>query len=559
MANYPDVDLPVGDDLIDIVKLNNKFDSAKDAKKHKVTRWRRNEELYSGQILKPFNLPKYKSRIEPNFIHSILETIYSILTDRNPKVDVMPKREDQVDSSRIAQEAIENEMSNAKANRAVANMKRDGLLYGNGFLKVAIEEGVINYSVPDPYTVFIDPLATSIEDAKCVIFATPQYVSDIKDQYGKKVPAEGTLNEYKSFVKDTQKYATDRVNFGDLEAKGPQENMNDNDYGGGQALVKEAWYWENDRLMLATWSGKTLLQKTEAPYDFIPLVCFQNYQDAHSIWGKGEPEIIESLAVGTSISLSQAMDNLIYHGNPAVVMSKSMAKTSGNRPTDKPGQVYYTGGPHESVTRLPAGNISASSLPLAESMMKMTDIVSGVHDITQGRNPSGVTASRAIQQLQEASQQIIRTKEREVGQDAIISMYRLTLNLLVNNYEQPINVRRITETGYEFEQVNPYDLSQDLDFKYIPGSSMPESRANRFDQALDLVQLGLLDQEKFWRWTQKDISKEILEEMLEQKKQQQEALQQQQQIMETSTDEDEIMNAQLAMRQLMGMNDEQPA
>ena len=558
MANYPDVDLLVGDDLIDIVKLNNKFDSAKDAKKHKVTRWRRNEELYSGQMLKPFNLPKYKSRIEPNFVHSILETIYSILTDRNPKVDVMPKREDQVDSARIAQEAIENEMANAKANRAVANMKRDGLLYGNGFLKVAIEEGVINYSVPDPYTVFIDPLATSIEDAKCVIFATPQYVSDIKAQYGKKVPAEGALNEYKSFVKSSGKYGDEKVRFEEIESVGSQEDKMDNDYGGGQALVKEAWYWENDRLMLATWSGKTLLQKTEAPYDFIPLVCFQNYQDAHSIWGKGEPEIIESLAVGTSISLSQAMDNLIYHGNPAVVMSKSMAKTAGNRPTDKPGQVYYTGGPHESVTRLPAGNISASSLPLAESMMKMTDIVSGVHDITQGRNPSGVTASRAIQQLQEASQQIIRTKEREVGQDAIISMYRLTLNLLVNNYEQPINIRRITETGYEFEQVNPYDLSQDLDFKYIPGSSMPESRANRFDQALDLVQLGLLDQEKFWRWTQKDISKEILEEMLEQKKQQQLAMQQQQQIMETSTDEDEIMNAQLAMRQIMGMNDEQP-
>ena len=423
MANYPDVDLLVGDDLIDIVKLNNKFDSAKDAKKHKVTRWRRNEELYSGQILKPFNLPKYKSRIEPNFIHSILETIYSILTDRNPKVDVMPKREDQVDSARIAQEAIENEMANAKANRAVANMKRDGLLYGNGFLKVAIEEGVINYSVPDPYTVFIDPLATSIEDAKCVIFATPQYVSDIKAQYGKKVPAEGALNEYKSFVKSSGKYGDEKVRFEEIESVGSQEDKMDNDYGGGQALVKEAWYWENDRLMLATWSGKTLLQKTEAPYDFIPLVCFQNYQDAHSIWGKGEPEIIESLAVGTSISLSQAMDNLIYHGNPAVVMSKSMAKTAGNRPTDKPGQVYYTGGPHESVTRLPAGNISASSLPLAESMMKMTDIVSGVHDITQGRNPSGVTASRAIQQLQEASQQIIRTKEREVGQDAIISMY----------------------------------------------------------------------------------------------------------------------------------------
>ena len=253
------------------------------------------------------------------------------------------------------------------------------------------------------------------------------------------------------------------------------------------------------------------------------------------------------------------MDNLIYHGNPAIVMSKAMAKTSGNRPTDKPGQIFYTGGPHESVQRLPAGNISSSSIPMADSMMKMTDIVSGVHDITQGRNPSGVTASRAIQQLQEASQQIIRTKEREVGQDAIISMYRITLQLLVNNYEQPINIRRITDTGYEFDQVNPYELSEDLDFKYIPGSSMPESRANRFDQALDLVQLGLLDQEKFWRWTQKDISKEILEEMLEQKRQREEAIQQQVQIMNTSTDEDEIMDAQLKYREMMGMNDEQEA
>ena len=556
---YPDVDLNEGEDLDQIRKLEVKFESSKNAKKHKINRWRRNEELYNGQMLKPFNLPKYKSRIEPNFVHSILETIYSIMTDRNPKVDIMPKREDQVDSARIAQEAMENEMANAKANRAVANMKRDGLLYGNGFIKITIEDGVINYSVPDPYTVFIDPLATSIEDAKCVIFATPQYILDIEDKYGKKVPPEGTLNEYKSFVKSSGRYGDEKVRFEQIESIGPQEDNLDNEYGGGQALVKEAWYYEDEEISVATWCGKTLLQKTKSPYKFIPLVCFQNYQDAHTVWGKGEPEIVESLVVGTSISLSQAMDNLIYHGNPAIVMSKAMAKTSGNRPTDKPGQIFYTGGPHESVQRLPAGNISSSSIPMADSMMKMTDIVSGVHDITQGRNPSGVTASRAIQQLQEASQQIIRTKEREVGQDAIISMYRITLQLLVNNYEQPINIRRITDTGYEFDQVNPYELSEDLDFKYIPGSSMPESRANRFDQALDLVQLGLLDQEKFWRWTQKDISKEILEEMLEQKRQREEAIQQQVQIMNTSTDEDEIMDAQLKYREMMGMNDEQEA
>ena len=103
----------------------------------------------------------------------------------------------------------------------------------------------------------------------------------------------------------------------------------------------------------------------------------------------------------------------------------------------------------------------------------------------------------------------------------------------------------------------PYDLDSDMDFKYVPGSSMPESRASRFDQAIDLLQLGLLDQEKFWRWTQKDISKEILDEILEQKQAQMMQMQQDAQIMQESEDPDEITNAKLRMREMMGMG-EQP-
>ena len=261
-----------------------------------------------------------------------------------------------------------------------------------------------------------------------------------------------------------------------------------------------------------------------------------------------------ALAVGTAILLSQGIDNIIYHGNPAMVMSKSLAKEVGNRPSDKPGKIYYTYGPHEQIQRLDAGNMSSSTLPMSETLIRMTDTVSGVHDITQGRNPSGVTASRAIQQLQEASQQVIRAKEREVGTDAIIDLYRQTLSLLHSNYEEAINVRKFSQdgAGYEFTEIMPYDIDVDMDFKYVPGSSLPESRASRMDQAMDLIQLGLLDPEKFWRWTQKDISQEILDEILEQKKQMMQQMQQDMQTMEQSTDPSEIENAQLRLREGMG-------
>jgi hypothetical protein len=440
-------------------------------------------------------------------------------------------------------------------------MKRDGLIYGNGFIKFSMQEDELSVTVPDIYTVFIDPLATNLQDAKCIVFATPAYVEDIKENFGKTVQPEGKMNEYRSFIKNDEKYATKSVNLQELETQSPLDRPEVSDYRGGQALLKESFYKTDNGWRLATWAGKTLLQDTESPFNFLPVVMFQNYQNAHTIWGKGEPEVIESLVVGSSIALSQGMDNLIYHGNPAIVMSKSLAKTQGNRPSDKPGQVFYVNGPHERIERMSAGNISASTLPMAQSMIQLADTVSGVHDITQGRNPSGVTASRAIQQLQEASQQVIRAKEREVGTDAIIDAYKITLQMLSYNFSKVISIRRYAEdgSGYEFNHIAPYDIDPDMDFRYIPGSSLPESRASRFDQAIDLIQMGLIDQEQFWRWTQKDISKEILEGLIQQKQAQMAQMQQEMDIMQNSTDEDEIMDAILRQREGSGIGQETDA
>ena len=90
--------------------MERMFTASKRSRAHKVPRWRRNEELYNGDFFKPFKLPKYKTRVVANSIHSIVETVYSILTDRPPKVDIMPKTEDQVERAKLAQEAVEYEM-----------------------------------------------------------------------------------------------------------------------------------------------------------------------------------------------------------------------------------------------------------------------------------------------------------------------------------------------------------------------------------------------------------------------------------------------------------------
>lgn len=563
---YPDIDtgdyVNADSDRARVVELEKMFTASRDARRHRVAKWRRAEELYQGKILAPFGLPKYKSKIEPNIIHSVIETSYAIFTDRNPVVDVMPRREDQIQQAKMAQEILHYTMSKKKAQRAVNNMKRDGLLYGNGYIKIAVIDDEIEFICCDPFTVFIDPLATNLQDAKCVTFATPSYVDDVMDTYGKKVTPEGAMNEYMSFVKHDEKYASDKATSADiLKEISPTDSKKksaDSLYRGGQVILKESWYYRGSELWLSTWCGNILLQDKKSPYPFIPLVTFQNYQSGHTIYGKGEPEVIESLAVGASIALSQAMDNLVASTNPAMVMSKSLAKTQGNRPSDKPGQVYYVNSPADIIQRLPAASISPASLPMAETMMSLADTISGIHEVSRGFNPTGVTAGKAIQQLQEASQQIIRAKEREVGTEAVVELYRMTLHLLAKNYSKPISIRRRAEdgTGYEFIKVQPYNLDPDMDFHYVPGSAMPESRANRMDQAIDLLQLGLLDQESFWLWTQRDITQDKLDEIAKARAEKQQALQAEMDTISNSTDEDEILDSLLRSREISGMGQE---
>ena len=534
--------------------LNKMFDSASTARKAFVSRARRNEELYKGDFLKPFNLPSYRSRIEPNIVHSIVETMISILTDRPAKVDILPKSEEQLISAAKAQEAVEWVLREKKAQRAINSMKRDMLTYGNGFLKIAIINDKIDFIVPDVYSVLVDPLATNLDNISCCIFATPTYVDDIKAKYGKDVPVEGKLDQYKSFVKNDEKWGTDRLNVSDMD-NSYGGDKGEVDYRGGQALLREAWYYKDGKLRLSTWVGKILLQDEDAPYDFIPLVMAKNYPSAHSFYGKGEPEVVESLAVGSSIALSQGMDNLILQGNPVVIMSKSLAKIPSNRISDKPGNVMYVNGPHERIDRLPAGNISASTLPLAQSLIGLADQVSGVHDVTKGMTPGSVTASRAISQLNEASQTIIRNKEREVGNDAIVDMYKIILNLLAKNYPKTINIRSYAKdgSGFEFSKIQPYDLDPDVDFKFIPGSSLPESRASRRDEAINFLQLGLFDESDFWRWQAgDDLTREKLEEIAQMRAAQQQQMEQEMDILSNSTDEDEIMDSLLRRRELTG-------
>ena len=555
---YPDIDLEQydSDEVKLISKLENMLSVSKKAREGLVKKMRRSKELFDGKILQPFNLPKYKSRIEPSIVNSTILNLLSVLTDRRAKIDIMPKRSTQIDSAKQAQDIMDCFYNDKKLDKAINIMKFDGLLYGNGYIKMAIKNDDIEFTNPDPFGVYFDPLATGIEEAKCLIFSNVAYVDDIKNDYGKDVKPEGEVNSKDTFVKDDYS-VTENVTDKTMKNLSPISEMSPNiNYRGGQVLLKECWYYEGEKLKLATWANKTLLQNEDAPYPFFPLVTFINDGTGHSIYGTPEASKLESLVVGASIALSQNMDNMILHANPAIVMSKSLAKSQGNRPSDKPGQVFFIDNASQTIQRLPGGNSNASTLPMAQTLIELADKTSSIHEVSRGIVSGSITAGKAIQALQEASSQVARKKERDIGNDALVSLYEKTIFILKNNLSKQIEVRQTSEdgSGYQFLTINPYDLDEDLEYKYVIGSMMPESRVARFDQAIDLMQLGLLDEEEFWRWTQSDITKDKLNTLAKEKAMKEQQMQQEMDVLSNSTDEDEIMDSLLRQRNLSGMD-----
>jgi hypothetical protein len=88
------------------------------------------------------------------------------------------------------------------------------------------------------------------------------------------------------------------------------------------------------------------------------------------------------------------------------------------------------------VERVAAPPVPPQLFEIYHTLMELADTQSGVHDVTQGRKPTGVTAAQAIETLQEAAQTRIRLKERNL----LVSLQRLgrlVISRMLQYYTEP--------------------------------------------------------------------------------------------------------------------------
>lgn len=513
----------------------SKFKQAYIAKAPLMDKWKEYMSAYKGTYFQNKNLPDYKSNEISNHVFSTIETIRPIMTDNNPKFLAVPSTPAGMEFSADVQTALDYEWDREKMSLKLPAQLIPMLVYGNAVWFVQWdgkdgEYGNISIKPVDPFNIFPDPLAESIDNSEFLVYATYRNANQIKQQFPEKASAiEGS-----------------RITMSELVA----ERDNNDTQDANQVLILEMWCrdwvtmdetvegkkqlkYPKGRVITCLPELGILLSDKKNPYKDgkFPFVLMKNYDIPFEFWGVGEVEQVMSPQHYVNELTNQIIDNAKNTANMQWIIDKNSGIGQGKL-TNRPGLV---------IRKTPGSEVRRDTPPAMPSYVReqievlKKDIqdISGVFDSLKGEQQGSVTAASAILALQEASQARIRLKiklmEASLSELAQIVYSRMQQFWKLDRWVRVTDV----EGNPSFREIGAQVLSNDYDLKVMAGSTMPVNRNAMLDLMIRLAQtngedgLPLVDRKAVLEFLPTGDKKAITDRFAELQAQQQQAQQQQ--------------------------------
>lgn len=518
----------------------SKFKQAYVAKAPLMDKWKEYMSAYKGTYFQNKNLPDYKSNEISNHVFSTIETIRPIMTDNNPKFLAVPSTPQGMEFSADVQTALDYEWDREKMSLKLPAQLIPMLVYGNAVWFVQWdgkdgEYGNISIKPVDPFNIFPDPLAESIDNSEFLVYATYRNANQIKQQFPEKASAiEGS-----------------RITMSELVA----ERDNNDTQDANQVLILEMWCrdwvtmdesvegekqlkYPKGRVITCLPELGILLSDKKNPYKDgkFPFVLMKNYDIPFEFWGVGEVEQVMSPQHYVNELTNQIIDNAKNTANMQWIIDKNSGIGQGKL-TNRPGLV---------IRKTPGSEVRRDTPPAMPSYVReqievlKKDIqdISGVFDSLKGEQQGSVTAASAILALQEASQARIRLKiklmEASLSELAQIVYSRMQQFWKLDRWVRVTDV----EGNPSFREIGAQVLSNDYDLKVMAGSTMPVNRNAMLDLMIRLAQtngedgLPLVDRKAVLEFLPTGDKKAITDRFAELQAQQQQLQQEQQMQMQ---------------------------
>lgn len=189
----------------------------------------------------------------------------------------------------------------------------------------------------------------------------------------------------------------------------------------------------------------------------------------------------------------------IIESKNAMARPRLMAERGSIDPTkitSAPGQVILYEAGFNPPTNLPMEALPNYVMQELDRTLSDWADISGIHEVSQGQVPAGVTAATAISYLQEQDETKLAYTVASI-EEAMQKVAHLTLLYVQQYWTAPRALKVIGLDGsFDYLAFKGSDLRDNTDIQIEAGSALPTSRAAKQAFLLDLFKLGAISPEQ---------------------------------------------------------------
>ena len=434
-------------------RLDRYWNSAEGARKEVDWKWFNYDLWVSGnhyakwdkntqQITSPSRIDG-RPKIVINKVYTTLRSVRSYALQNKPKPNVTPYNltPETVDQAQKLNKYLEYLHDHLHLAGALRSTFWHALKYSTGFWQVLWneEEQEIEVNVIDPYDLYWDPTARSVNEARYCVLAVRRNLEDLKEDPKYKDADWDGVDGDRQLSASSLKSRLLKYERGETYSNADKKDAT--------VIVKEFWYKEGGKVMLCTKVGSKIIRKSfDTGLNRIPFFRLASDIEPLSMYGQGW--------VKNLIPLNRLLERLESSG-----AEYNELVNKGKYVSDKNAGVKIINNEHGQIIEKKRGfEVTGLNIPRIDGAFLFNQItnanryiedIGAMHDASLGRIPSGAQSGVAIELLMEGdsnnlSELIANTSE------FLEEVYEYILFLASEKYQFIRNVTTTSNTG-EFE------------------------------------------------------------------------------------------------------------
>ncbi len=458
---------------------------------------RRADKYWEGDVNKPEDENDIGSNT--NIIHSNVEGQVAMMMEQNIAISTVPVSPADIPFADTVTKVLEFIKDKNRLFRKLDIHERRREKYGTGILRVTFNPDALSgYGLPQidvcsPENIFVDPAITDVyklQEAQFIIETMRKSVFWAKEHYGSDI--------------------ADKIEAGAL-----LEDKSEDAY-----LHMLVWTKEKGKLRLVEMSGcgQILYDSSDEgipfyengnyPYFFTPL-----YYREHSIWGKGDVELLIPVQDVINDLDDQIRRSARLTGNPQRLIETSsgidldiLTNEAGlNIPTNSINSVRTLTPPS-----MPAYIMDRRATAFQYEGQKVTRF----SDQMMGSKQQGVTTATEVLALQQAGNTSIQHKQCML-QETLSDVFSYCLELVREFWTEEIAIK-VTDSANEFIFFKGSDLKNvlqptgetkhaEFDIHVTVGAGMPQNKAYVYSLLSELTKSGIMSVFEMRNWLRENM------------------------------------------------------